>query len=472
MSKRSILLLTLPSASVLVLLSATTVIAQTPTVTSVDPTPAAVGSQVLRFTGTELQANLSVSLTDPAGKAIPAPIVSSKPPTEISVRADLATAGTWKATFTNPGGNPSAPFDVIVAAPQVPGAGSSPPASAPVSAPPVPAAVSARSPNVFAFAATSIVTFLLFCVLLYRTVKELGADADWKLRETVSEKWGIQPGVVANKQQMIMVGSASRLIGLVGLLAIVTIVLAIGYGVVWSLFVYATVPDLSHVQSFLLAAATLFVPYVANQMARLVSALRQHQEPSGGTATQRADAAAVTGTAPAPLTVSASQQTISLTGAAFQRGLSVTLTDPKGTQTVITGASVTYSSSSLASVRAIVNRPGQWTAAVANPAATTSSAYRFEVLGPPTITGHSPTSPTHGAPPQAITLNGEDFMAGLTLELTGPTGVKTLINAADIVSLESTKVRVNVILDTAGDWHVVATNPGPHRSNSYTMAVS
>jgi hypothetical protein len=62
-----------------------------------------------------------------------------------------------------------------------------------------------------------------------------------------------------------MVASSSRLIALVGLIGILSVLIGIGYNLVWSLFVSGKVPDLKGIGQFLFGMALIFAPYLANQ---------------------------------------------------------------------------------------------------------------------------------------------------------------------------------------------------------------
>jgi hypothetical protein len=106
--------------------------------------------------------------------------------------------------------------------------------------------------------------FTSILLLLMLAVVGIGlARGHWSLREALSEKPLVRP----KQGEPILLPSASRFIALIGLLAIVTILLGVGYAIIWNLLIYHKPPDsLSEIQSFLLAAASLFAPYIANQL--------------------------------------------------------------------------------------------------------------------------------------------------------------------------------------------------------------
>ncbi len=109
----------------------------------------------------------------------------------------------------------------------------------------------------FVFGLISLLLVLMFVVVARSLVK-----GKWSLREALSEESSVQP----NKDEVKLLASTSRFIALFGLLGILTIVLGVGYTIIWNLLLYQKPPDLSEVRSFLYGAACLFAPYLANQL--------------------------------------------------------------------------------------------------------------------------------------------------------------------------------------------------------------
>ena len=63
-----------------------------------------------------------------------------------------------------------------------------------------------------------------------------------------------------------LVGSSSRLIAAFGLMILAIMILGIGYGIMWSLFVKGQTPDLTGIGTYLLGGSALFAPYAFNQV--------------------------------------------------------------------------------------------------------------------------------------------------------------------------------------------------------------
>jgi hypothetical protein len=123
-------------------------------------------------------------------------------------------------------------------------------------------AVSMQQKAVMVFRWVSALTGMLLVLILLLVAVSL-FTGKWSLREALSEKPSAQPRVGVAP----LIPSTSRFIALFGLLGILTILLGVGYAIVWNLLLYQKPPDnLSEIESFLLAAAFLFAPYVANQV--------------------------------------------------------------------------------------------------------------------------------------------------------------------------------------------------------------
>ena len=110
-----------------------------------------------------------------------------------------------------------------------------------------------------------VVTVLLFVLLIVMFIGLL-RNKDWSLADAVSEEAGNQPATLPVGQKPIMVASSSRLVALLGLLAILSMFIGVGYYLLWALFCTGTVPQLWEIVRFFYAGAAMFAPYLANQI--------------------------------------------------------------------------------------------------------------------------------------------------------------------------------------------------------------
>ncbi len=439
----------------------------TPKLTAITPAaPLIAPNQALTLAGTDFQDNLAVTLVDPQGNSydLPSASILRVSPQRAVVVATLGIGGVWKAKATNPKGNASDPLEFSV--------GNSP-------------EITLVSPRVAAFGVTVlIITVLLaslFIVVLSNVNKALSQNK-WSLADALSEESAYQPKEIKGKQDVIMVASTSRLIALLGLLGILTTVLGIGYSVMWNLFIYGTVPDLTQVRSFLFGSASLFAPYLANQIGGVFSPSAKPKPPEAAPST------AITGALPpAPsgeLEATGTPQPVSLTGAGFQPGLAVTTTDPQGEVHHVPPGDIQSVKPTLVVARLLLNQVGAWKVVVANPGGEPTDAFYFTVFGPPTISSTDPVSPVHN-PSVEFTFVGTGFMSGLTVELTSPPPppvpgapvgapppAAPAPFAAEVVSVTYSSVKVKAGLINVGNWHAVITNPGKKPSNAFGFTVT
>jgi hypothetical protein len=117
--------------------------------------------------------------------------------------------------------------------------------------------------------------------------------------------------------------SISRLIALLGFAVIISIYLGIGYSVVFRLLSGSSVGDLSGLGTFLLGAAALFTPYLANQVKSAVVGVASAQ---AGTVS----VAAPSVTSLSPVVPSSGPQVIIVTGTGFAQIQSAVCTRQDG----------------------------------------------------------------------------------------------------------------------------------------------
>jgi uncharacterized protein (TIGR01370 family) len=107
---------------------------------------------------------------------------------------------------------------------------------------------------------------------------------------------------------------------------------------------------------------------------------------------------------------------------------------------------------------------------VTNPApgGGSSSAVNFTVNNPaPTISTLSPSSALVGAPSQALTINGTNYLSNSTVTYSGTTRAATLVNSTELqITLSAGDQAV------AGSYPVVVTNPAPGGGASNAVSFS
>jgi hypothetical protein len=416
---------------------------------SITPPAALIApNQTFTLSGSNFHDGVTVTFTDFQNNPFTAKVISREDQ-HVSVVATLGSAGTWSVTAANPGGKASSALKFPVA-------------NAP--------SIKFTSPSFIAFAISSFVAtaFLAGIVCYVLVAIRKAQNAGWSLGEALSEESTFQPKTTETKSQVIIFASTSRVIALVGLMGILSTVIGMGYSIMWNLTIYGTVPDLTQIRSFLLGSACLFAPYLANQLSGIFTPTSKPQ-PSASDA--QSSTSGVSGIVPTSPVANAAAQAVQLTGVGFQTGLSVTINDPSGGAHPLAAADIIAVSPTLISAKAVLDAPGNWKAVVANPAAAPMPAFAFVVFGPPRITGLTGTPPVHNAAAQNITFAGTGFVSGLLLTLTSPAAAVGQVPAI-ITQVTSQQVIITAVLADAGNWQVVATNPGNHASPAFTFIVT
>ena len=127
--------------------------------------------------------------------------------------------------------------------------------------------------------------------------------------------------------------SVSRLIALLGFAVIISIYLGIGYSLVFRLLSGGEVGDLSGLGTFLMGAAALFTPYLANQIKGAVVGVANAQAGDSSTA------GLVTSISP-KTTTSGGPRMLSVSGSALGQVQSAVCTLENGSEAPVTSANV------------------------------------------------------------------------------------------------------------------------------------
>jgi hypothetical protein len=89
----------------------------------------------------------------------------------------------------------------------------------------------------------------------------------------------------------------------------------------------------------------------------------------------------------------------------------------------------------------------------------------------PRIDSVAPASPARSNSPQTITVTGDDFQAGLKLEVTAPGGEKQVLQGDAIQSRRPTTFQASLVFGAIGRYELVVTNPNGEPSPPYVVEV-
>lgn len=113
----------------------------------------------------------------------------------------------------------------------------------------------------------TIIFVLGFLLIAFAGVRRSLTEGQWKLSEALSEDIELPPQKAGDPPTKLMVGSSSRLIAFMGMLVIMALVMGAGIWLLWMLFTTRAVPTgLDNLLNYFVGTATLFVPYLANQL--------------------------------------------------------------------------------------------------------------------------------------------------------------------------------------------------------------
>lgn len=192
----------------------------------------------------------------------------------------------------------------------------------------------------------------------------------------------------------------------------------------------------------------------------------------------------VTSVAPSPVVTSPKPQALKVTGSGFASGLTVEVTLQGNTET-FTGAAIRGQASTSFEISMVLAQPGAATLVVRNTDGGVSDPFALKVEagqtgrpeGPvpqslPSIDRVAPDKATKGSVAQLLTFSGNNFVQGLSVSVTDPTGSVTVIKGTAIDSVTREIVKLSHILDIGGEYTFLITNPSGQSSNSVVVIVS
>jgi len=110
-------------------------------------------------------------------------------------------------------------------------------------------------------------TFIILVIMLLIIAFSLRRPG-WSLGDALSEqaRSADDKPLVDSNSKPVLINSSSRLIAFIGLCGILALDLGIGTSIYWKLFLGQDIPNLEGVGWFLFGQASLFAPYIVNQV--------------------------------------------------------------------------------------------------------------------------------------------------------------------------------------------------------------
>jgi hypothetical protein len=181
----------------------------------------------------------------------------------------------------------------------------------------------------------------------------------------------------------------------------------------------------------------------------------------------------ITAVTPSSAVPSTRPQIFTVTGEGFKPGLALQLTTPGGAVQTISGPGISEVRATSFQVSLTLDAPGRYSFVVINSDGQKTSAFPVEVKSrarAPAIDRVTPQELSKSHDPQIVTLTGRDFLPGLKVSLTDPTGTVTAVTALE--KLEAQTVVVGLVFEQTGIYSVMVTNSSGESSNSVSVTVN
>ena len=108
-------------------------------------------------------------------------------------------------------------------------------------------------------------------------------------------------------------------------------------------------------------------------------------------------------------------------------------------------------------------------AAIVAAVPSASSAAQQRATSTPAIQSTAPVAPAAGPKAQTLTINGKEFMTGLSLAIHDPAGGTVVLRDKSILQQQSTSFQVSAVLATSGNYSLVVTNPDGGTSQAFVL---
>jgi hypothetical protein len=178
---------------------------------------------------------------------------------------------------------------------------------------------------------------------------------------------------------------------------------------------------------------------------------------------------------------SATAQVLSISGANFSDGLSLTVVEPDGRERRYTGTAIQTRRDTSFKVSVVLAATGAYTLIVTNPDGAASDPFvlKGQPAAQPPATARItpkidrvlPEEATKDPLPQKLAVTGERFVEGLSVYVTNPIGTVYQIRGSALGSFTATSFSVSVAIEMTGDYTLMVTNPSGESSNSVTIKV-
>jgi hypothetical protein len=120
--------------------------------------------------------------------------------------------------------------------------------------------------------------------------------------------------------------------------------------------------------------------------------------------------------------------------------------------------------------------PGAYRMTVANSDGSASAPFTVTVAvdparNAPVISSLTPAQAQHGVDAQIVTIGGVNFTSDLTLVITSPSNVVSMVGGTAVRDMSATALEASLVLATPGAYGLSVVDGTGRRSNSVTIVV-
>jgi hypothetical protein len=182
----------------------------------------------------------------------------------------------------------------------------------------------------------------------------------------------------------------------------------------------------------------------------------------------------ITGIAPDPVEPGATARTVTVSGNHFLERLTLTVTGPDGRAADYREPAITQLRETSFLVPVVFPVAGRYQFVVTNADGTVSNPFAASAKAQsaaPVISAVLPDRLQASGSPQALTVQGQRFVPGMSVTVTDPAGTVQDVPAGSIADVRPTSMQVTVTLQLGGDYSIVATSPSGTPSNGFGFRV-
>jgi len=162
-------------------------------------------------------------------------------------------------------------------------------------------------------------------------------------------------------------------------------------------------------------------------------------------------------------------QSVTVNGAGFQSGLTVTVFFPGGGSGTLSGSQIQNVTPTSFTMIITLNIQGTYGIRVNNPNSTQSNTFNFQTQYCVTITSIDPSSPPVSNNNQNVGVNGSGFSSGLTVTVFLPGGGTSTLSGSQIQNVTSSSFTMVITLNVLGQYGIRVNNPNGNQSNLFSF---